>query len=463
VQYNNAPKHVQLGYPLDCAKCHTETNWLNSSFNHTTTSFPLTGKHTTTLCSACHTTTFEGTPTTCNSCHATNYTQAALPGHVAAGIPNDCATCHTAAGWKPSTFNHLTTGFELKGGHKTVAQCSSCHKGNITTAKPECVSCHQAQYNNAPKHVQLSYPSDCAKCHTETNWLNSSFNHATTSFPLTGKHTTTLCSACHTTTFAGTPTACNSCHATSYTQAALPGHVAAGIPNDCATCHTAAGWKPSTFDHLSTGFELKGGHKTVAQCSSCHKGNITSAKPECVSCHQAQYNNAPKHVQLSYPSDCARCHTETNWLNSSFNHATTSFPLTGKHTTTLCSACHTTTFAGTPTACFSCHVTNYNSASNPNHLSAKFPHNCESCHTTIAWTPSTFNHDGQYFPINSGKHKGEWVLCSECHTTSNFASYSCIVCHEHSSKNSVDGDHKDVKNYVYSGISCYTCHITGRK
>ena len=55
-----------------------------------------------------------------------------------AGIPVKCETCHNINGWKPSAFNHTTTGYELKGGHKLIVQCSSCHKGNVTIAR-KCV------------------------------------------------------------------------------------------------------------------------------------------------------------------------------------------------------------------------------------------------------------------------------------------------------------------------------------
>jgi hypothetical protein len=98
---------------------------------------------------------------------------------------------------------------------------------------------------------------------------------------------------------------------------------------------------------------LKGGHKTLVQCSDCHKGNLTAATPECITCHQVQYDNAPSHKQSAFPTDCTICHTQNNWLENSFNHATTSFPLTGAHTTVLCAACHTSGYTNTPTACYS--------------------------------------------------------------------------------------------------------------
>jgi uncharacterized paraquat-inducible protein A len=299
-------------------------------------------------------------------------------------------------------------------------------------------------------------------CHTQNNWLENNFNHATTAFPLTGTHTTVLCSKCHTVGFKGTSTVCSSCHMPVYTSSQLPGHVAAGIPADCSTCHNTTAWKPSLFNHTTTGYELKGAHKNIVQCSDCHKGNVTTAPQTCVGCHQSNYDAALNHKVQGYPTDCTICHTQNNWLENIFNHATTAFPLTGAHTIVLCAKCHTTGFKGTSTLCFTCHAAKYNASTNPNHLGAKFPTNCEICHSTTAWTPSTYNHDAQYFPINSGKHNGKWTLCSDCHNVStNYAAFTCIVCHEHSNKASVDGDHKGVNGYAYTATSCYTCHPRG--
>lgn len=463
LQYDGAPGHKQSGFSTDCNKCHTQDNWLAASYDHATTNFPLSGAHTKVQCSLCHLNGYKGTSTSCSSCHLSLHTNAQLPSHTTAGISTDCAACHNTALWKPSTFNHTTTGFELKGAHSNIVQCSQCHAGNLTSAPQTCIGCHQAQYNSAPGHLQNGYSTDCTKCHSPNNWLATSFDHSTTVFPLTGAHTKVLCSACHVNGYANTPVVCSSCHLTVYTSSQLPGHIAAGIPKECATCHSTNSWKPSLFNHTTTGYELKGAHKAIVQCSQCHKGNLTSAPQTCAGCHQSQYDLALNHKVQGYPIDCTVCHSQNNWLENIFNHATTSFPLTNAHTTVVCNKCHTNGFKGTPTLCYTCHTTKYTASTNPNHLSAKFPTNCEICHSTKAWTPSTYNHDSQYFPINSGKHNGKWTLCSECHTnSSNYAVFSCIVCHEHSNKASIDNEHKSVKNYTYTATSCFSCHRTGR-
>jgi len=378
---------------ISCYGCHPQGN-KSGVFNHNTTSFPLTGAHTKTECISCHTNSFSGTSAECNSCHQKNFTAAQTPNHSKAGLPVDCKTCHTSAAWQPSSFKHSTTGFELTGGHATVVQCSSCHLGSTSTTSSACVSCHQVQYNNAKGHVASKFPTDCKMCHTSTNWLQTTFNHSTTNFPLTGSHVSAQCASCHTAGYAGTSTQCNSCHISAYNSSVNPNHKTLALPITCADCHsTNPGWQPAKFAIHNNYYALTGAHSVIA-------------------------NN--------------------------------------------CAACHNGTYINTPNTCYGCHATDYNTATNPNHKTAQFPTDCTPCHTSSAWSPSTFNHDSQYFPIYSGKHQGKWNLCSECHTsTTNFALFSCIKCHEHSSKTSVDNDHQGKSGYTYTATSCYTCHPRG--
>ncbi|MBN2805958.1 MAG: hypothetical protein JXR22_04815, partial [Prolixibacteraceae bacterium] len=398
----------------------------------------------------------------CNSCHAENFNQAQAPDHGAAGIPTTCEECHTPVIWKPSSFSHSSTGFELTGGHRLIEQCSDCHKGSLVNNSQECISCHQVQYDYAPQHKQFGYPLQCTLCHTTNDWLETSFNHSQTNFPLTGQHVGVDCNSCHTNGFAGTSVECNSCHISDYQLVQLPSHVAAGLPINCSDCHTTSGWKPSGFNHSTTGFSLTGGHSSIEQCSQCHQGTVNNASQECISCHQAQYNGAPNHQSQGYPTSCTMCHTTNNWLETSFNHSLTNFPLTGAHTTVDCSSCHANGFTGTSTECISCHQTDYNGTSNPNHAAANFPVDCVSCHSVNAWTPATFNHDSQYFPIYSGEHRGEWNSCTDCHTnSSNYAIFSCINCHEHN-KTDMDKEHRGENGYRYESTACLSCHPQGK-
>jgi hypothetical protein len=181
----------------------------------------------------------------------------------------------------------------------------------------------------------------------------------------------------------------------------------------------------------------------------------------CVSCHLADYNKTtnPNHVTSGFPQQCEVCHTTSGWTPASFDHSTTKFPLTGKHTSTPCASCHIGgQYSGTPTACYSCHKLEYDTTTNPNHRAAGFPQDCAVCHNTSTWSGATFNHT---FPIYTGKHKDKWTSCADCHTnSSNYQVFSCLGCHEHE-KTKMDEEHRDVRNYVYDSAHCYQCHPQG--
>jgi hypothetical protein len=278
---------------------------------------------------------------------------------------------------------------------------------------------------------------------------------------LTGAHTQAACLSCHSTQFSGTPTACIACHQTDFNQSTEPNHQLAQFDQNCLSCHTTAVWKPSSFNHATTGYLLTGQH-TTALCSSCHSTQFSGTASDCFSCHQTDFQTVtdPNHVTQGFSQDCTSCHTTNGWSPSSFNHSATAFPLTGQHTTATCVSCHSSGYTGTPTNCVSCHQTDFNGTTNPNHAAASFPNTCQTCHTTNGWTPSTWDHDIQYFPINSGAHSS--VDCGECHTIpATFTSFSCVDCHTHN-KSVTDGHHNEVNNYQYLSSSCYSCHPRGR-
>jgi hypothetical protein len=469
INYNmtKTPNHTLAKYPTDCKICHTVTMWIPSNFNHSTaTTFPLTGAHTTVSCASCHINGYAGgTPTDCVSCHLVRYNATTNPGHKAAKFPTDCKLCHNVTAWKPNIFNHNTsTTFPLTGAHNGV-ECISCHAGGYAGTSGACISCHQTNYNSTtnPVHAVAKFSTDCKICHTSAAWKPSTFDHKTsTTFPLTGAHIGVACVSCHANGYTGISTTCISCHLSNYNSATNPSHATPPIGTGCESCHTVSAWKPSTFNHTTkTAFPLAGAHISVT-CIGCHTTRYAGTTTACVGCHQNNYNATtnPGHVAAKFSTDCKLCHSVTVWKPTTFNHNTgTTYPLTGSHIGVNCINCHSKGYAGISTACVSCHLPDYNSTTNPPHASAKFPTNCESCHTVTLWTTSTFNHDLQYFRIYSGKHKGRWSLCSECHTSAtNYAVFNCLLCHEHSSKTSVDSEHRGVNGYVYNSSNCLSCH-----
>jgi hypothetical protein len=460
----------------NCEQCHTVAGWqvktqqLKDHLNR----FPLLGVHAMLDCADCHKSAavgqFQGLSTACLSCHTTDYQSALNPNHKTLNFPTTCESCHSADTWFDAKFDHLKyTGYALTGAHATLA-CTACHIGGKFAGTPaDCYSCHVTQFTTAknPDHVKAGLPQQCQFCHNTTSWLNATFDHNRfTNFPLTGAHVNVPCATCHTDNYAGTlPTNCYGCHAPDYNKTAtmpgIPNHVAGNFPQDCSVCHSTSTWLGATFDHNKTAFPLTGAHTSVP-CTTCHTDNYAGTLPtSCFGCHQPDYNKTanmpgiPNHVTLGYPQDCTMCHTTTTWLNATFNHNNTPFPLTGAHVNVPCASCHIGgVFAGTPTDCYSCHKADYNGTTNPNHASVGFPTTCATCHTTASWLGATFNHT--WFPMNHGGANG---VCATCHTNpSNYAIFTCTNCHQQAQTNQ---RHQGIQGYVYNSVNCYACHKNG--
>ena len=457
----NNPPHVQLGLPQDCGTCHSTTNWLNATFDHTLYAhYPLTGMHATVACAQCHVNNnYMSTPTACYACHQADFTGTTNPNHVSAGFPTDCSLCHTTSGWTTSTFNHNSV-FPLTGAHATVA-CALCHvNNNYTTVPTDCYSCHKADYTGTtnPNHVAVGFPTTCATCHTTTAWTGATFDHNTTPFPLTGAHVSVPCAQCHTNNnYTTLPTACYGCHQADYTGATNPNHVTAGFPTTCETCHNTTAWSAATFNHNNTAFPLTGAHTTVP-CAQCHvNNNYTTLPTACYGCHQADFTATtnPNHVAAGFPTDCTVCHSTTNWTSSTFNHSNTAFPLTGAHLTVACAQCHVNNnYTTLPTACYGCHQADFTGTTNPAHVAAGFPTDCTLCHTTSNWTTSTFNH-ASVFPL-TGAHAT--LACAQCHTNNNYTTLptTCYGCHQADFTGTTNPSHVAAA----FPTTCDTCHNT---
>jgi hypothetical protein len=438
--------------------------------------FPLLGAHAALECVDCHKQEaagqFAGLSTTCLSCHTTDFQKALNPNHTTLNFPTTCESCHSADTWYDAKFDHLKfTGYALTGAHANLP-CIDCHiNGQFAGTPADCYSCHTKDYNSttSPNHIQAGIPTQCQTCHTTTAWIPATFDHSKTAFPLTGAHVNVPCATCHTDNYAGTlPTNCYGCHAKDYNDTAnlsgVPNHITAKFPQDCTICHSTSTWLNATFDHSTTSFPLTGAHVNVP-CATCHTDNYAGTLPtNCYGCHQPDYNNTatmpgvPNHVSGGYPQDCTMCHTTSSWLNATFNHNNTPFPLQGPHLTVPCNSCHIGgVFAGTPTDCYSCHKADYTGTTNPNHVAAGFPTTCTTCHTTwvtTGWAGAVFNHT--WWDMN---HGGANSVCSVCHTNPNdYSVFQCTNCHL---KPQTDQDHQGVNGYVYNSVNCYQCHKNG--
>jgi hypothetical protein len=173
------PPHQASGFGTDCVTCHGTgaLNWAGS-FNHTQTSFPLTGRHVGVACTQCHVNSvFKGLATTCVSCHQQDYNASTNPNHATSGFPTTCETCHSTSGWTPSTFNH-TSSFPITAGSSHApgrwTACSDCHTSASNFRVFECINCHahdkttmDSKHRNNSKYTYVS--TACYSCHPRGN------------------------------------------------------------------------------------------------------------------------------------------------------------------------------------------------------------------------------------------------------------------------------------------------------
>ena len=400
----------------DCATCHNSESWIVSrrTFNHETTTFPLTGAHQFATCQDCHTTEpviqFNHTPTDCYSCHRLNYDNTINPIHTAVNFGTDCNQCHSIGefSWKTS-FDHNLTQFPLLGLHKPL-NCEQCHTNQNFALSIDCSSCHLEDFQSTqnPDHNLSGYPLEsCTACHSEIGWIPHRFNH-------------------------DLPQDCSTCHILDYDNAVNPNHVSElGFTTDCERCHTGTStWSGALFDH-------------------------SDVSTNCVTCHLSDYENAsdpPHSEEMGFSQSCETCHNSTTtWEGATFDHINTT------------------------SGCVTCHLTNYENTTNPDHEAIDLDTSCETCHTSTSdWTEVNFAHA---FPISPNGHQDEKTeTCTSCHT-SGFSppTFSCTLspCHQ-----GIDNEHLDDgqwesctiggTQYTYDPNSsndpqCITCHPSGNE
>lgn len=376
-----------------------------------------------------------------------------------------CASCHPDHGgrafaliaWEggsPERFDHARAGFELKGRHASLA-CRDCHQPEFQKSaatpllrvtdharswlglEPACVSCHQDPHRG-------SLGANCLSCHDQTRWIPApGFDHARTTFPLTGAHTKPACADCHATAAVnagsdarGTPRPrwrpvphadCVACHRDPH---------AGRFRGECARCHVTTGWSTVNtrrFDHDQTRYPLRGAHAAVA-CDACHAPARGGAKPRfaaCMDCHRDAHQGTA--TVRGAAVDCATCHTVQAFRPSSWprtEHQRTRYPLTGAHEAAACEGCHTRASAGSAEAarlgsarvrmrpasepCQACHRDAHAGRFSAGGARVR-AEGCPACHSTAAFRPSGFDsraHQASAFPLE-GAHRA--VPCQRCH------------------------------------------------
>ena len=444
---------VHKGAPgVDCLRCHSTAvpfKAARTDFDHTKAAFRLDGAHQRVACEKCHANKVYRPVkfASCADCHRSPHHQPL------AGV---CATCHTTATWKTEKFEHAKTRFPLRGAHAPLA-CVKCHVRpplQATVKFDRCSACHADPHKG-------SFKQDCSACHNETSFRKGTFDHATTRFPLTGKHAAQTCVACHkgvaamarpetrSIDFRGLSSACASCHTDVHK---------AELGKACEACHTSSSFKVTTFAHPRFPAFFAGQHQTVS-CAGCHVTrapgvplrtgvpvdgmkfrNLSTA---CATCH--------RDVHLGQVGTaCERCHTieAAKFAATLFSHATSTFQLTGRHQTVECRKCHKQEAADFPAgrgvavrlkglsvACASCHQ--------DQHLGQLGP-KCETCHTTATFKVVAYTHVNQQ-TFFVGAH----------------ATQKCSACHKSQEADYPAGHGTAVRYKV--GTTCLSCHADAHR
>ena len=354
--------HKPLGA---CEQCHSPLTWETRTFDHDRPEigFPLVGRHVGLECKACHPdgNKFAPVKPACDACHAN------IHGERYTG--RDCAGCHTANDWKPSTIavaDHDKLGYPLRASHARAA-CTACHDTrNLASTPTACASCHRDVRHRGALGLR------CERCHDDTTWSHTpAFDHETTGFPLERGHANVTCNRCHGENgmlLVGNPApkACETCHATPHgTQ----------FGKGCTQCHNTASWRDvAPFDHDATGFPLERRHQTLA-CAACHNPKQQPVvSRECRTCHGDPHRGGNGFA-------CEDCHRADRWRVIRFDHDLTDYPLTGSHRITRCNGCHTNpTWTGVRTDCVSCHA--LDRPRDRLHLTTV---TCDDCHNTTSW------------------------------------------------------------------------------
>ncbi|MCB9684246.1 MAG: hypothetical protein H6738_00155 [Alphaproteobacteria bacterium] len=299
-----------------------------------------------------------------------------------------------------------------------------------------CGHCHDDPHAN-------TVGDRCQQCHTTEAWSPSLFtvtDHASTAFPLEGKHATASCTLCHPNAkLVGQPTTCSGCH--------LDRH-RGKLGDQCSECHSTSGFKPvEGFDHAGkTGFALTGPHDGPA-CADCHTGArgralLVTLEPSCETCH------ASPHGDLGAP--CDTCHTDGTFASArkSFDHRTTAFALERRHSALPCASCHPAGQVAqtTPTDCGGCHVDPH-----AGQLSVV----CADCHRPDRWRLVRFDHDASMWSLR-GKHFA--TPCVSCHTNQRWIGLptSCWGCHA----NDLARAPSWVPAHANPAAECADCHGT---
>lgn len=472
----------------DCARCHNAASWSVFDLDeiHTSTRYPVMGRHAQVDCQSCHPTMPQGDmvsqTTRCVECHQPDYLAVTSPNHVSAGFSTECQDCHQMNFWRPANMGDHDAIFPIFSGTHAGQwpECGTCHIDPSNSRNFSCLSCHEhdqtpmdARHQGMPGYAWESHA--CYTCHP-TGVAGQFLEHDAQFFPVySGKHAGTWndCSQCHDNPANRAAFNCLTCHE----QAQMdPTHV--GFPgytwesNACLNCHPT-GQKGQFIQHDATYFPIYSGNHAGSwvDCTVCHSNPVQRSQFTCLTCHEhEQPLMDPVHVGMpgyAWESQtCLGCHP--SGLKGQFTqHDALYFPIYTSHhagTWADCNVCHANPATRAEFSCLTCHEHDQ-ALMDPVHQGftgyAWQSDNCYSCHPTGAAGQFT-QHDAQYFSIFSGRHAGLWNSCADCHTQPAQRSFfTCFEgCHFHTADRT-NGQHTSVNGYAYDSQTCLTCHPSG--
>lgn len=193
----------------------------------------------------------------------------------------------------------------------------------------------------------------------------------------------------------------------------IPGH--GSLETDCFACHVS--FQGAMSD----------------RCRACHKpeqiGRLTTQGQPV----EKPLTKAPFHQQLA-SQDCIACHSDHAGVKRFRRHGSFRHDLLAPDTQGQCATCH---------------------KAPDDALHRQISGNCQQCHTATKWTPATFDH-ARFFVLDRDHN----TRCATCHTQSNYKSYTCYGCHEHT-PDKIRREHieEGIRNYE----PCVECHRSANK
>jgi hypothetical protein len=197
---------------------------------------------------------------------------------------------------------------------------------------------------------------------------------------------------------------------------------------------------------ISPGKLIDAHAELATDCFACHTPFLGSRPAKCIQCHKVaeigiktttglsvskEKKNVAFHQKLT-EDNCIGCHSDHRGVQAFRPIGQFSHQLIEPAVRAQCDGCH----------------------SRPGDaLHRKIKGNCRECHTEQGWLPATFDHE-QYFRFD----KHHTTECETCHVDSDYSSYTCYGCHEHS-RSEIREEH--VEEGIYDYENCVECHRSG--